>query len=205
MPNSSASSSVSTIAAQFTATLEYNYRPQRLAVPPAPNKIKVYLPSAMAALATQLDNAINDWNARIAITSLAFERVGTACVAGPDCITVEVEDIPDGLGGYYCGHYSHDTPYWATGEHTGGLQLELSSTWASYSAAAQRRTFAHELGHFLGLNELSTTACAQSDAVMQPAFTCTSTSNPVAALTAADYVPVVSTVYGGHTKKSCGF
>lgn len=118
---------------------------------------------------------------------------------------MEALNVSNGLGGYYCGYSIWDTPYWATGEHTGGLRLQISTSWASYSAAEQRRTLAHELEHFLGMDNLPGPGCAQSAAVMQPDFACATGSNPVSTLTATDYVPVASTGYGGHTKKACGF
>lgn len=174
-----------------------------LAVPPAPSKVKVYLPSGMAALATTLDNAITDWNLGIATTSLELERVTTACGNGPDCITVVAENVPNGVGGYYCGYAKWDPPDLVTGEHTGGLLLKIATNWSSFNTAERRRTFAHELGHFLGMDNL--TGCAGNSAVLNPDFSCAASSSPLTTPTATDYVPIVSSVYGGHTKKPCGF
>lgn len=74
----------------------------------------------------------------------------------------------------------------------------------NYSSDGLQRTFAHELGHFIGLANYNSAACDVSDAVMQDQFNCSSQS-VMKAVTINDYLPVANSVYGTKSRKSCGF
>ena len=168
-----------------------------LGVPLFGDRIEVALPTTMAAAASDLDAAITDWNTRVSGVGIEFERV-TSCMSGPRCINVETASIAS------CGFAVWGIPDAATGEHTGGLKLQLHPNWSTFSSASLRRTFTHELGHFLGLDNY-TTSCATNDAMMQQNFACGSGSSPAYTVTINDYLPVTNTTYGGNTKLSCGF
>ena len=126
--------------------------------------------------------------------------VTTACTSGPRCINVAATSS---LGS--CGFASWAPPNSSTGEHTGTLLIELDSTWATWSSQSLERTFAHELGHFMGLNNY-TAACGVNDAAMQATFVCGPGATPSTTVSMNDdYLPAVNTVYGGKSKLSCGF
>ena len=85
--------------------------------------------------------------------------------------------------------------------------LTIRTDWAKlpYSATGLQRTFVHELGHFLGLDNCST-SCGVSDAAMQDEFVCNQTTPAVMAdVTINDSIPVTNSTYGGNTTLSCGF
>lgn len=157
-------------------------------------------PTSMSAAATPLDQAIQDWNNQLAGTGVVFERTGTDCGSGARCIKVAASPLSS------CGLASWDPPDPNTGLWTGGLLLELHSSWSAFSSASLQRTFAHELGHFLGLNNyMSATGCDVDDAVMRDDFVCGPTASPGVAITGSDALPVVKSTYGGGTKVTCGW
>jgi hypothetical protein len=168
-----------------------------LTVPSGGAKIKIALPSSMSSAAADLDAAIASWNSQIATTSIEFERA--SCSSGDACIVVSSAN----LGGF-CG----ESTWFQTGKDggmIGPLTLEVSTNWASFSAAERKRTFMHELGHFLGLKNFAPTGCEPDDAVMQADFGCNIGSTPLTTVTPNDYIPVTSTVYGGKSNKTCGW
>jgi hypothetical protein len=168
---------------------------------PAPNStVQIYLPSALASLASDLDYAINQWNLYLAIQSVQFQRVGSPCGTGPSCINVEVTNLGDDCGFARWG--PGDT---ATGFHTGGLKIQLNTTWQSWSSDSSRRTFGHELQHLLGLANFEDYCLNESDAIMNPNYSCGSEAHPATAVTKNDHIPVLNTVYDGKSGRSCGF
>ena len=84
--------------------------------------------------------------------------------------------------------------------------LTLRTDWAElpYSATGLQRTFVHELGHFLGLDNYST-SCSVWDAAMQDQFVCTQ-SNPAVMddVTINDSIPVTNSTSGGNTTLVAG-
>jgi hypothetical protein len=77
---------------------------------------------------------------------------------------------------------------------------------ASWNAPSAQRTFAHEIGHLLGLADYSATCDSTGNtAVMQKNFDCSPVIAPMAYPTVNDYLPVNNTVYGGGTRATCGF
>jgi hypothetical protein len=90
------------------------------------------------------------------------------------------------------------------GVRTGNTQLRLRTDWDTYSSDGLQRTFVHELGHFLGLDNFDETACAVSEAAMQDEFDCGAPS-VMDGVTINDSLPVVNSTYGGGPKVSCGF
>lgn len=91
-----------------------------------------------------------------------------------------------------------------TGLITGNMELRLHTDWANFSAQGLRRTFAHELGHFVGMDNLNPAHCAVDDAVMQDQFNCES-ATVLNQPNLNDTLPVNNTVYGGKTKAACGW
>ena len=173
------------------------------APPTPPNKVQVYLDSTLSSASTALSNAINDWNSHIASTGVAFDKVTSPC-SGSSCVVVQsVAGLPSGSCGF--------TPPMATnidGSFTSTTYLQLDNTWGTWSTASLQRTFAHELGHHLGLlGYSSTSACdtTGNTAIMQLNFHCSPTDTPLTAVSANDYLPITSTVYGGHSTVVCGF
>lgn len=118
------------------------------------------------------------------------------CQNGPTCI-----DVITWQGQLTCGfawrNYSE-----TTGLIQGNMQIRLRPDWATFSESGKRRTFAHELGHFLGLDNYSPNACGVSDAIMNDQFDCAAASNTFAP-TMNDYLPVDKTVYGGKPRVTC--
>lgn len=154
----------------------------------------------MSAADIPLGQAIQSWNDVLAGTGVIYEKTGTDCGTGPQCVKVAVGQLQS------CGFASWDPPNSSTGAFTGGLLLELHSGWSAFSAASLRRTFVHELGHFLGLDNYTTaTGCGVDDAVMRSDFACGPTASPGTSVTASDYLPVVKSTYGGGTKTTCGW
>jgi hypothetical protein len=170
-----------------------------------PGIMDVFLdPATMSDASTALGLAITSWNAQTSLTGVTFNQVSTACVSGPDCITVESTNTTMG----YCGYSTRDAPNPSTGVDTGNMVLQIWDTWdtpgAPWSQVSLERTFVHELGHFLGANDY-TAACGTDAAVMQPNFVCGPTATPSATVTVNDYLPIGKTVYNGGTGVSCGF
>ena len=126
---------------------------------------------------------------------MQFERVGTSCGAGPSCITVTSPLQAD------CGFAYKE--FDANGVLTGNLQLRLRPDWSDFSPDGLQRTFVHELGHFLGLDD-SSPSCGSSDASMQPEYDCAAPT-VMHDVTINDYLPVQDSSYGGQPKVSCGF
>lgn len=172
---------------------------RHLAPPGAGNKIQLYLPTpAMDGAFTALDNARNSWNARASGTGIEFEIVRTPCGSGPACVTIQT-----GSPGA-CG-FTDGTPDPVTQEITGNASITLDTAWASFTADGRERTFVHELGHLLGLdNYADSPTCTVPDAAMQRQFACQA-SSVMHDVTVNDSIPVNSSVYGGNTKSTCGF
>lgn len=162
----------------------------------APGTIEVYLPSSMSGATSALTAAINDWNSYLSGTKVQFSPVTAACTIGPACITVIATP---GLG--YCGFAGNGGAPNASNEFTGGMELEIHGNWSTFTSQSLQRTFAHELGHYLGLSNY-TTSCGVNDAIMQHLFSCGPTAQPAAAVS---YLPAVNSVYNGKSRKSCGF
>jgi hypothetical protein len=172
----------------------------RVGVPTPPDKVKVYLPAGLASyIESELDTAISTWNAQIGATGVQYLKVAEDCGTGPDCIKPE----PVTFGS--CGFSVWDTPP-SSGIIPGGLRIQVLASMTNWTSAEKTRTLMHELGHFLGLrNYASAPNCGASDAMMQPDFSCNTQSTPATTLSINDYLPVVNTVYGGKSKKACGF
>ena len=159
----------------------------------------IYLPPALLSTQSALEFATDAWNGVLSGTGAAFDVVTTDCGSGSDCIRVTApENLAD------CGFtptYSTDP---ATGIISGSMNLQLGSNWANYSTASIRRTYLHELGHVIGLTDYAA-ACSDSDAVMQANFGCGAEESPVTTLQFSDTLPVKKSVYGGGSRKACGF
>jgi dual-action HEIGH metallo-peptidase len=141
-----------------------------------PNKVQIFLdPNTLSAAGTALDGAINDWNTKVTATGVEFQRVSSSCGSGPDCITVQPVSM---LGS--CGW----TPNSFTDSNGGFVAnrfLQIDSGWRTWSSASLQRTFAHELGHSLGMDDYSVTSACDTtgnSAVMQPNFYCNPTATP---------------------------
>lgn len=171
-----------------------------LAPPASPDKVEVFLdPASMADAATALDAAIADWNTSVSGAGVPFDRVSVACGNGPRCITVEATS-PEA-----CGRSEWGAPD-GSGAHTGFLKLQVLPSWNTWTPESLQRTFAHELGHFLGVGNYSApTSCVADDAVMHPGFGCGPTVTPLKTVTLNDSLPILNGVYGGKSKRSCGF
>jgi hypothetical protein len=164
-----------------------------------PAKISVYLPSAMSGADAALRAAIADWNSGLP-AGVQFEVVTTACQSGPTCITIVSDPAQQS-----CGFANRQWD--STGVITGNMELRLRSDWTNYSATGLQRTFAHELGHFLGsdnINRPGAPTCGVSDAVMHDAFDYGNVVSVVSP-TLNDTRPIVNSVYGGNTKATCGW
>lgn len=92
-----------------------------------------------------------------------------------------------------------------SGEFVSNMNLKMCEGWEGTSESRLRRTFAHELGHFLGMDD-STTACAGQESVMKVGvYACDTTSVVPDSPTLSDSLPVTSTVYGDGPRTGCGF
>jgi len=182
--------------------LDSNSNIAKLPQPSYPDHVQVFLdPATLGGASTALDDAIDDWNSNVSGTGIVFERVSTSCGTGPACITVEAVSS---LGS--CG-YGPPAYTDSNGFLIGSLSLEIDSSWSAWSAASLRRTFAHELGHRLGLADYDGNACdaTGNSSIMQPNFVCSSTAAPTAALSVNDYLPINKTTYGTASRVTCGF
>jgi hypothetical protein len=171
----------------------------RVSPHPSPSPLQIYLPGTphvLAGAATALDAAISDWNTRVGAASGVFlTRVSSPCGSGSDCITVRELNI-----GNYCGTF--EGAWDNNGYFNADMFLNLSPSWQSYSSTGLQRTFVHELGHALGLD--NNQSCTVNQAAMNDTFDCLGTVSTVTS-TFNDYRPVNNTVYGGKPKTSCGF
>jgi hypothetical protein len=81
-----------------------------------------------------------------------------------------------------------------------------SAKWNNWNSASAQRTWAHELGHLLGLGDYAVSCDSSGNgAVMQPNFACGPTASPVTTPTLNDSIPINNTVYGGYPRNTCGF
>lgn len=129
------------------------------------NPIQIYLPSNMVSvLGTPLQDAVDDWNSKQLGPTL--QVVTSQCSYGPNCVSV-IEDSSLGM----CGEASYVSMNSMTGV-TSGMVLKVDSNWADWTPSGARRTFAHELGHYHGMNNANAANCQVNDAVMQDTFNC---------------------------------
>jgi hypothetical protein len=163
----------------------------------APDKVKIYLPDTMSGATTALEAAVNSWNAALP-SGVQFEIVSAECSLGPACI--HVVTIP---GQTLCGNAYK---LWnSSGLITEG-QIQLRTDWNTYTSNGLKRTFAHELGHFLGLDNSDIPACGVDDAVMQDDFDCApNTTTKLVSPTLNDTLPVGNSTYGGKPTAACGW
>jgi hypothetical protein len=165
-----------------------------------PTTIEIYLPPAMSAAQTALEAAAQDWNG--ASTGVTLHVTSTSCGEGPHCVTVRTGNI-----GNFCGLADANVDP-DTGLISGNATITLQPTWddpvSGYSAEGLQRTFAHELGHLLGLDNYNAAACGVSDAAMQDQFACQAPT-VMHDVTENDSLPTSNSVYGGQSKLSCGF
>jgi hypothetical protein len=175
-----------------------------LATPGGGDKVKIYLPGTLSALGSALDFAIDAWNSALVLTGLQLERVGSPCNYGPACVVVTPGNV-----GSLCGQTSSDYPLGSGGVIQGGGTIKVSNTgssnWTGWTTAGGRRTFIHEIGHLLGMDNYSH-SCGVNDAMMQPEFYCADANNlPSTSIAPDDSIPIVNSVHNGNTKKKCGF
>ena len=191
--------------------IDSNNNIQHLVPVISPDTISVYLdPTAFggtgSTIANALDSAISNWNNLVGSSGISLARVTSACSTGPKCITVQAAD----LGPSQCGYIPP-----AITDSTGGLTGDnlyiqinnnASADWHTWNATSLQRTFAHELGHLLGLGDYATSCDSSGDsAVMQPNFYCSSVASPLTTPSLSDYLPINNTVYGGRTRTTCGY
>ena len=157
-------------------------------------EIYIFLP-ANSLYSAGLDAAIADWNSKLTGTGVHLNRQTTSCSAGPHCVNAIVDTT---IGA--CG--------WADpgGTDSNGVAqnpvLKINSNY-TFSTAGLQRTFAHEIGHLLGMANYVIVTCGSNDAVMSDNFDCT--TNPLANVATSDWLPVAKSVYGGGTKSKCGW
>jgi hypothetical protein len=165
--------------------LDSNGNIPHLAPPTSPDKIQIYVDqSSMSGINTALDAVITDLNSRVSTTGLELERVTASCGSGPRCISTVTTTS---LGS--CGYASWSgTPDTITGEHTGGMSLELDGSWPTWNADSLKRTLIHELIHFMGLDNY-TSACGINAAMIQPDFTCSSSATSAYTMTVMTTCP----------------
>lgn len=165
-----------------------------------PTTIEIYLPPAMIAAQTALEAAAQDWNG--VSTGVTLQVTSTSCGDGPNCVTVSTGSI-----GSFCGLANANVDP-DTGLISGNASVTLQPTWddpvTGYSAEGLQRTFAHELGHLLGLDNYDAAACGVSDAAMQDQFACQAPT-VMHDVTVNDSLPTSNSVYGEKSKLSCGF
>lgn len=158
---------------------------------------KIYLPSSMAALRTDLDAAVAAWNL-VLPSDLQWEVVTSSCGTGNHCVTITADSIP-GL----CGQT--DTLSYPSDNLAFNMTLKLDTSWNSNTnpntSAGNRRTLMHELGHLLGLADYP--SCSDYEPSMYSPIACKG-STP-AAVTVSDYLPALRTVYGGGNPAVCGW
>jgi hypothetical protein len=157
-----------------------------------PAEIYIFLPSN-SPYSAGLDAAIADWNSKLAGAGVHLNRRTTSCSAGPHCVNVLIDDsIPK------CG--------WADsgGINASGVAqnpwIKINSLY-NFTVTGLQRTFAHEIGHLLGLN--NNLSCNKDDSTMVDSFHCDQTE--VANVQTSDWLPVTKSVYGGGTKSVCGW
>src|SRR5262249_43173797 len=147
-------------------SVDSNNRIATLAPPTPPNQVQVFLdPVSMVDAVAGLEAALSDLNGRVSTTGISFQRVTVWCGDGPGCITVQI--VPLGTGCGYTPPFTTDS----SGHLLGPLYLHLNTTWPTWSQASLQRTFAHELGHRLGLADYDVTSACDitgNSAIMQP-------------------------------------
>jgi Dual-action HEIGH metallo-peptidase len=156
-------------------------------------EIDILLPSN-SQYSAGLNDAIADWNSKLAGTGVHFNRKTTSCTTtGPHCVNV----IPDTTI-LICGYGGPG------GTNANGVAqnpvIKINSNF-TFTVTGLQRTFAHEIGHLLGMDNYL--PCPKNDAVMQEQFYCD--QNEMANVTTSDWLPVVKSVYGGGTKSRCGW
>lgn len=172
----------------------------------SPGTVSIYLdPSSFAAAASALDAAISAWNAQMTGTGVTFIRVSSPCGTGGNCISIVPTDLSS-QNTPLCG-FSPQTATDGSGAFVSSMELQVDSLyWTIWNAASFQRTFEHELGHRLGLDDYDP-ACDSTgnSAVMQNNFHCNATATPSTTVSMNDYIPVNKTVYSGQTRATCGY
>jgi hypothetical protein len=143
-----------------------------------------------------LDEAISDWNSRLGGTGVHLNRATAGCINGPQCINVLNDSTMS-----TCGYTNGDPDSNGVIYQNGVIYINNS---LSFTYTGLQRTFEHEIGHLLGLDNSSRTACGVNDAVMQDLFFCEQTNSTIYAQT-SDWLPVTKSVYGGGTVNTCGW
>jgi hypothetical protein len=168
----------------------------------APNIIDVFLDqSTMSGATSALDDAIANLNANQAATGVTFQRVGTPCPQpySGRCVSVEIDTDPNARCGRTSGGSVDSTGYYA-----GALRIYVRSDWEAYAPSGLRRTFVHELQHYMGLADYTSAgSCSTSDAARDD-FQCKQTTT-LTTLTINDYLPVLRTAYGPDARSTCGW
>jgi hypothetical protein len=166
------------------------------------NPIVIYLPSGSTwdAAEAALEYAKDSWNAQMPSNAQYSVARGT-CNGGAGCVQVAESGTQS-----FCGYASTTSN---SNLITGNAVLTLRGDWRTWSPASLKRTFAHELGHFRGLDNYDSStgspACAINDAVMQAGFDCGPNEAPMTDVKPSDSRPADSTVYNGNTSVYCGF
>jgi hypothetical protein len=101
-----------------------------------------------------------------------------------------------------CAEFDRGSAPATTGEINSTSTIILPPDWSSRSDDRLHRTFAHELGHSLGLRDNSG---ATSNSVMSLAPDCSSTTGLTLSPTLTDVLPVTSPTYAQNSRKACGF
>jgi hypothetical protein len=169
--------------------------------PPGP--VNIYTPLSGDGIEGAIAAAASAWEAVLGPSGVTFTPTAADCGNAPNCLRITEQVVAS------CAETLGGTANSETGELTSGAGVVLrqgTNGWRTYGNALNYM-LAHEMGHFLGLDDHSDTGdapCPTSDSIMSDPVACNDQTLG-ANVGISNFLPVNNTVYGGAARTSCGF
>jgi hypothetical protein len=176
---------------------------------PSTGEIKIVIPSAAFESARgPAEQAAADWATGLGRTVTVPSGYTTCTSTDPLCIQLKDDHgtLPEDPEG--CASFGTATYNTTTGEWAGSTSVRFEPNWTGGHADNLRKTIAHELGHYFGLQNRMNASCTAANTIMG-AGNCYGTQAPPTGTalgpTAQDVSPVVNSTYGNQVRSLCGW